>query len=59
MYYSEDARLHLQYMTEEQQLEYRPWIEWITKHDGETESTGVSVSSICATDLGIDLDGEL
>lgn len=46
-------------MTIEEQRQVTNWIKWISEYDHNTERTGVSVNASLATDLGIDLDGEL
>jgi hypothetical protein len=46
-------------MTVEEQCKVSNWIKWISEYDHNTERTGVSVNASLATDLGINLDGEL
>jgi hypothetical protein len=64
MSYSEDAKEHVSHidwdaMTIDEQREVANWVKWVSEYDRNTERTGVSVPAVCATDLGINLDGEL
>ena len=64
MLLSADAQEHTESidwdsMTPNEQSKVINWIKWISEYDHNTERTGVSVLATVATDLGIDLDGEL